>query len=42
MTATNAAIFYASDGYRPGEKGINGRRVAGRVVPEGLLAPRGC
>jgi glycosyltransferase involved in cell wall biosynthesis len=33
----NAAIFYASDGYRPGDKGINGRRVAGESFLRGFL-----
>ena len=33
----NAAIFYASDGYRPSEKGINGRRVAGESFLKGFL-----
>ena len=33
----NAAIFYASDGYRPAEKGINGRRVAGESFLKGFL-----
>ena len=37
MTKTNAAIFYASDGYRPGDKGINGRRVAGESFLKGFL-----
>jgi glycosyltransferase involved in cell wall biosynthesis len=37
MTAANAAIFYASDGYRPAEKGINGRRVAGESFLKGFL-----
>jgi len=36
MTA-NAALFYASDGYRPAEKGINGRRVAGESFLKGFL-----
>lgn len=36
MTA-NAALFYASDGYRPAEKGINGRRVAGQSFLNGFL-----
>jgi glycosyltransferase involved in cell wall biosynthesis len=36
MTA-NAALFYASDGYRPAEKGINGRRVAGQSFLKGFL-----
>ena len=33
----NAAIFYASDGYRPDTKGINGRRVAGESFLKGFL-----
>ena len=33
----NAAIFYASDGYRPGDKGINGRRVAGESFLKGYV-----
>lgn len=33
----NAVIFYASDGYRPGDKGINGRRVAGESFLKGFL-----
>ena len=37
MTKRNAAIFYASDGYRPGDKGINGRRVAGESFLKGFL-----
>lgn len=37
MTA-NAAIFYASDGYRPDVKGINGRRVAGESFLKGFLS----
>ena len=37
MTRTNAAIFYASDGYRPSDKGINGRRVAGESFLKGFL-----
>ena len=35
--SANAAIFYASDGYRPGDKGINGRRVAGESFLKGFL-----
>ena len=35
---TNAAIFYASDGYRPGDKGINGRRVAGESFLRGFVS----
>lgn len=34
----NAAIWYAPDGYAPGEKGINGRRVAGESFLRGYLA----
>ena len=34
---TNAAIFYASDGYSPATKGINGRRVAGESFLKGYL-----
>ncbi len=37
MTKGNAAIFYASDGYRPADKGINGRRVAGESFLKGFL-----
>ncbi|MBC7739170.1 MAG: hypothetical protein H7245_18620, partial [Candidatus Saccharibacteria bacterium] len=37
MTGANAAIFYASDGYRPDDKGINGRRVAGESFLKGFL-----
>jgi len=37
MTKQNAAIFYASDGYRPADKGINGRRVAGESFLRGFL-----
>ncbi|MEO8242062.1 MAG: glycosyltransferase family 4 protein [bacterium] len=37
MTAANSAIFYASDGYRPDDKGINGRRVAGESFLKGFL-----
>lgn len=33
----NAALYYASDGYRPAEKGINGRRVAGESFLKGFL-----
>ena len=33
----NAAIFYATDGYRPDQKGINGRRVAGESFLNGFL-----
>lgn len=35
--SANAAIFYASDGYRPDQKGINGRRVAGESFLRGYL-----
>jgi len=34
---TNAAIWYAPDGYDPGTKGINGRRVAGESFLRGFL-----
>ena len=37
MTKANAALFYASDGYRPADKGINGRRVAGESFLKGFL-----
>ena len=37
MTKGNAALFYASDGYRPADKGINGRRVAGESFLKGFL-----
>ena len=37
VTKGNAAIFYASDGYRPADKGINGRRVAGESFLKGFL-----
>ncbi len=33
----NAAIWYAPDGYDPGTKGINGRRVAGESFLRGFL-----
>ena len=33
----NAAIFYDSDGYKPEDKGINGRRVAGQSFLRGFL-----
>lgn len=36
--SANAAIFYASDGYRPGDKGINGRRVAGESFLRGFVS----
>lgn len=39
MTApANAAIWYAPDGYDPGLKGINGRRVAGESFLRGFFA----
>jgi glycosyltransferase involved in cell wall biosynthesis len=38
MTATNAAIWFSSDGYDPAKKGINGRRVAGESFLRGFLA----
>ena len=39
MTAErNAAIWYVQDGYDPGGKGINGRRVAGLSFLEGFLS----
>lgn len=34
----NAAIWYASDGYDPDNKGINGRRVAGASFLKGFAA----
>ena len=34
----NAAIWYASDGYDPDSKGINGRRVAGTCFLKGFAA----
>lgn len=34
----NAAIWYAADGYDPGAKGINGRRVAGESFLRGYFA----
>ena len=37
MTARNAAIWYAQDGFDPGKKGINGRRVAGESFLKGFL-----
>ncbi|MEO6300044.1 MAG: hypothetical protein ABIV25_14375, partial [Paracoccaceae bacterium] len=37
MTKANAAIFYASDGYSPSTRGINGRRVAGESFLKGYL-----
>jgi glycosyltransferase involved in cell wall biosynthesis len=36
-TPANAAIWYAPDGYDPGTKGINGRRVAGESFLRGFL-----
>ncbi len=36
--ATNAAIWYAADGYDPAKKGINGRRVAGESFLRGFFA----
>lgn len=38
MPATNAAIWFASDGYDPKRKGINGRRVAGESFLRGFFA----
>lgn len=38
MPATNAAIWYTTDGYDPGKKGINGRRVAGESFLRGFFA----
>lgn len=38
MPATNAAIWYAADGYDPAKKGINGRRVAGESFLRGFFA----
>ena len=37
MTARNAAIWYAQDGFDPAKKGINGRRVAGESFLKGFL-----
>ena len=37
MTARNAAIWYAQDGFDPAAKGINGRRVAGASFLTGFL-----
>lgn len=37
MSRTNAAIWYAQDGYDPSVKGINGRRVAGESFLKGFL-----
>lgn len=38
MPATNAAIWFSADGYDPGAKGINGRRVAGQGFLRGFFA----
>lgn len=38
MPATNAAIWFTADGYDPGRKGINGRRVAGESFLRGFFA----
>lgn len=38
MPATNAAIWFSSDGYDPKAKGINGRRVAGESFLRGFFA----
>lgn len=38
MPATNAAIWFADDGYDPAKKGINGRRVAGESFLRGFFA----
>ena len=38
MTATNAAIWFASDAFDPAAKGINGRRVAGQSFLRGFFA----
>lgn len=38
MSAANAAIWFTSDGYDPGKKGINGRRVAGESFLRGYFA----
>ncbi len=38
MPATNAAIWFTSDGYDPRRKGINGRRVAGESFLRGFFA----
>jgi hypothetical protein len=37
MRPRNAAIWYAQDGFDPGSKGINGRRVAGESFLKGFL-----
>jgi glycosyltransferase involved in cell wall biosynthesis len=41
MPATNAAIWFTSDGYDPAKKGINGRRVAGASFLRGYFAHSG-
>jgi glycosyltransferase involved in cell wall biosynthesis len=38
MAKTNAAIWFAADGYDPAAKGINGRRVAGESFLRGFFA----
>ncbi|MBN8631945.1 MAG: glycosyltransferase family 4 protein [Rhodobacterales bacterium] len=38
MPATNAAIWFAADGYDPSKKGINGRRVAGESFLRGFFS----
>ncbi len=38
MPATNAAIWFSSDGYDPATRGINGRRVAGESFLRGFFA----
>ncbi len=38
MPATNAAIWFNSDGYDPAREGINGRRVAGESFLRGFFA----
>jgi glycosyltransferase involved in cell wall biosynthesis len=38
MPATNAAIWFSTDGYDPKAKGINGRRVAGESFLRGFFA----
>jgi glycosyltransferase involved in cell wall biosynthesis len=38
MPATNAAIWFSSDGYDPVKNGINGRRVAGESFLRGFFA----
>ncbi|WP_395005696.1 glycosyltransferase family 4 protein [Cypionkella sp.] len=37
MSKTNAAVWYAQDGFDPVAKGINGRRVAGESFLKGFL-----